>query len=136
VTGAAGGPDVEWIRLAPADRLPPGRSVRVDVEGWQIALFHTRDGFRALDDACPHMGASLSEGRVEGGAVVCPWHAWRYELGTGARTDRCGAGAVAHRVEVRDGWLYLGLVGQPSEQRPRPAARRRCTAATPGSPNA
>jgi nitrite reductase/ring-hydroxylating ferredoxin subunit len=130
------GAAVEWIRVAPADRLPPGRSVRLDVDGWRIALFHTPDGFHAVDDDCPHMGASLSEGRVEDGAVVCPWHAWRYELTTGDRTDRRGLGAVAHRVEVRDGWLYLGLVGQRSQQRLRPAARRPCAAAIPGSRNA
>jgi nitrite reductase/ring-hydroxylating ferredoxin subunit len=37
----------------------------------------------AIEDACNHAGASLSEGWLEGRCVVCPMHAYVFELATG-----------------------------------------------------
>ncbi|MFN8525218.1 MAG: Rieske (2Fe-2S) protein [Chloroflexota bacterium] len=42
------------------------------------------DGVRRYAATCPHMGAPLEQGRVEGGNVVCPWHRYRYDAKTGA----------------------------------------------------
>lgn len=47
---------------------------RYTIRGMSIAIWRTADGFRAGPDACPHLGASLSCGRVERGQIVCPWH--------------------------------------------------------------
>jgi phenylpropionate dioxygenase-like ring-hydroxylating dioxygenase large terminal subunit len=33
----------------------------------------------AQDDRCPHMGASLAAGHVEGDCIVCPFHGFRYD---------------------------------------------------------
>lgn len=104
----------DWVRLAPAGALPRGEAVSVDVDGERIAVFHTEDGFRALAGLCPHMAGDLSEGEVAGGEVACPLHAWRYDLATGARTDRRGQPVAAYPTDVRDGWLYLAL--PPLEQ--------------------
>jgi hypothetical protein len=46
-----------------------------------------------LDAFCPHLGAHLGQGRVEGDALVCPFHAWRWD-GAG----RCTAIPYAKRV--------------------------------------
>jgi len=37
----------------------------------------------AIEDACNHAGASLSEGEREGACVSCPMHAYVFELATG-----------------------------------------------------
>lgn len=37
----------------------------------------------AMEDACNHAGASLAEGWLEGDCVVCPMHAYTFELRTG-----------------------------------------------------
>jgi nitrite reductase (NADH) small subunit/3-phenylpropionate/trans-cinnamate dioxygenase ferredoxin subunit len=52
-----------------------------------IALFLHGGQYFAIDDCCPHMGASLSEGWVEAGVVTCTWHAWRFRLADGAWMD-------------------------------------------------
>ena len=52
-----------------------------------IALFCVGGAYHAIDDVCPHMGASLSDGYVENGIVTCPWHAWRFRLSDGVWAD-------------------------------------------------
>ena len=37
----------------------------------------------AIDDTCTHAGASLAEGRMDGGSVVCGWHGARFGCATG-----------------------------------------------------
>jgi nitrite reductase (NADH) small subunit/3-phenylpropionate/trans-cinnamate dioxygenase ferredoxin subunit len=62
-----------------------GRTVEVDKK--LIAVFLHQGQYFAVDDLCPHMGASLSGGYVENGVVTCPWHAWRFRLADGAWAD-------------------------------------------------
>jgi nitrite reductase (NADH) small subunit/3-phenylpropionate/trans-cinnamate dioxygenase ferredoxin subunit len=67
--------------------LPEGEGRTVAVGNKLIAVFRTGGQYFAIDDVCPHMGASLSGGYVEGGIVTCPWHAWRFRLADGAWAD-------------------------------------------------
>lgn len=101
--------DLDWVRLAPSTALPRGSSVTVDIDGEQVALFHGEGGFHALADACPHMGARLSDGEFRDGVVECPWHVRLYDLKTGARRDRPGQPARVYPVRECEGWVLLGL---------------------------
>jgi len=67
--------------------LVEGQGRTVAVGDKLIALFADQGGFYAIDDVCPHMGASLSDGCLEDGIVTCPWHAWRFRLADGAWAD-------------------------------------------------
>jgi nitrite reductase (NADH) small subunit/3-phenylpropionate/trans-cinnamate dioxygenase ferredoxin subunit len=62
-----------------------GRTVAIGSK--LIALFKIDGQYFAIDDVCPHMGASLSGGYVEDNTVTCPWHAWRFRLTDGAWAD-------------------------------------------------
>ena len=52
-----------------------------------VAVFLVNGEYFAIDDVCPHMGASLAGGHVENGIVTCPWHAWRFRLADGVWAD-------------------------------------------------
>jgi nitrite reductase (NADH) small subunit/3-phenylpropionate/trans-cinnamate dioxygenase ferredoxin subunit len=60
-----------------------GRGRVVTVSGVKVAVFRVGDKLHAVRDRCPHMGASLAEGTISGGAVRCSWHGWRFDLETG-----------------------------------------------------
>ena len=64
-----------------------GRGHAVPVDGRMVAVFRRGDEWFAIDDLCPHMGASLAEGYVEGDTVTCPWHAWRFCIKDGTWED-------------------------------------------------
>ncbi|HXJ60027.1 MAG TPA: Rieske 2Fe-2S domain-containing protein [Verrucomicrobiae bacterium] len=45
----------------------------------RLVAFRGKSGALAVMDArCSHLGADLGCGRVEGDAVICPYHSWRY----------------------------------------------------------
>lgn len=94
------------------------KPIRLLVEGQPIILFRTSDGeARALQDRCPHRHAPLSDGRVVGDAIECPYHGWRFN-GAGALVDMpCHVGALprmavpALSVREEAGLLFLGRSG-------------------------
>lgn len=67
--------------------LPPGGVVVATIGNKDVAVFRHDGGIHAIDDCCPHAGASLAGGHVEDGVVTCPWHAWRFRLCDGAWAD-------------------------------------------------
>ncbi len=94
----------EFRKVCKVADLTEGEGKTVTVDGKTVAVFRTADGIRAIDDCCPHMGASLSGGWVENGVVTCPWHAWRFRLADGAWVDnpRIKIGCYAVRVSGDD----------------------------------
>ena len=73
-----------WVRAAALADVPPGSAKAVRLEGRWVALFHDPDrGLMATDDTCPHEGAALSEGTYHDGRVICPRHAWVFDVSTG-----------------------------------------------------
>jgi len=75
-------PSGGWAVLDASDRI--GRAPRpMQVAGRKLVVWRGPDGPRAAPQRCPHMGASLCNGRVdELGRIVCPWHG--LALGDGA----------------------------------------------------
>jgi len=93
VSGSSPGPVGEH-HLGPATQVPLGEGRLFDVDGWQLAVFRPRDGgVYAIDPVCPHRAGPLAEGLVGGTMVVCPLHAWTFDLTTGCRVG--GTEAVA-----------------------------------------
>lgn len=69
--------------------LAPERGRFVRAGGCEIALFRRGDEVFAIDDSCPHAGASLSGGQFDGRSVKCRAHGLRFDVATG-----CMAGGV------------------------------------------
>lgn len=94
----------EFRTVCKVHEVPEGEGKAVAVGNKVIAVFRNGEQFYAIDDVCPHMGAPLSNGHVEGDVVTCPWHAWRFRLNDGAWADnpRLKIGCYAVRVEGDD----------------------------------
>jgi nitrite reductase (NADH) small subunit/3-phenylpropionate/trans-cinnamate dioxygenase ferredoxin subunit len=89
--------------------LAEGEGKTVEVAGKLIAVFRDRGHFYAIDDVCPHMGASLSSGYLENGIVTCPWHAWRFRLTDGAWADCPRVKIGWFPVQVENGEIRVQL---------------------------
>lgn len=76
-----------YTPVAKVADIPEGQGVAYAVNGRMVAVFKEKDKIFAIDDFCPHMGASLAGGFVENGVVACPWHAWRFCIYDGKWCD-------------------------------------------------
>jgi nitrite reductase (NADH) small subunit len=105
--------------------IPPREGRAVLIAGRELALFNlgpstalgAGDRFLATGNRCPHQGGPLCDGIVTGSSVVCPLHAWKVNLETGA-VERPTAGRD-HCVEtfptrVEDGIILIGLPAMAS----------------------
>lgn len=90
-----------WHKIATTDEIPTGAGRTFSVDGKLIAIFEVGGSYFAINDLCPHMGASLAEGYVEDGAVTCPWHAWRFCVKDGTWLDNPRAAVKTETYPVR-----------------------------------
>lgn len=91
----------EFQTVARVGEIPAGEGRAFQVEGRMVAVFYVDGAYTAIDDTCPHMGASLSTGYVENGAVMCPWHAWRFCTKNGTWLDNPTSSLRQEKFEVR-----------------------------------
>lgn len=69
-----------WYWALPSQQLKPGQVKPVTLLGRDLALYRGYDGVvQAVDAYCPHMGAHLAEGRVEGSNLRCFFHNWMFD---------------------------------------------------------
>lgn len=82
-----GSPADGFHTVARLGEIAVGAARSVVVEGKLVAVFNLGGTYRAMSDLCPHQGAPLSDGHLEGDAVMCPWHAWRFRVTDGCWID-------------------------------------------------
>lgn len=93
----------EFVTVAKVGEIPAGTGIAYPVGDHLVAVFNLGDeGYFAINDLCPHMGASLAVGHVEKGVVTCPWHAWRFRVCDGTWCDNPRIKTQAFEVRVVD----------------------------------
>ena len=111
----------EWLCAGRADALKePGDYMTMEIAGEPVIILRDRDGaLRGLSNVCRHRMSTLLEGRGSVRSIVCPYHAWTYNLDGSLR----GAPAMARnegfckedvklpavRVEDWQGWIMVTL---------------------------
>jgi nitrite reductase/ring-hydroxylating ferredoxin subunit len=84
--------------------------VTFDLKGEKICVTRTAKGAYAVQDRCPHNGASLSKGFcTEKNEIVCPLHRYSYDLESGKATSGGAFALKTYPFEIRDGAVYLGI---------------------------
>ncbi|MDF1662718.1 MAG: aromatic ring-hydroxylating dioxygenase subunit alpha [Planctomycetota bacterium] len=73
-----------WYWALRSRELKAGRVKALELLGRKLAVYRGEDGTaRTVDAHCPHMGAHLAEGRVDGSSLRCFFHDWKFnETGT------------------------------------------------------
>ena len=94
----------EWIDVVNTQALETlarlGRTL-VSLDGCQIAVFRQDGALFAMENSCPHQGASLCSGKIDNGHVKCPAHGMRFRLSDGLLAgSSCEVGAAALGVKV------------------------------------
>ena len=90
-----------FTTIATTSELAPGQVKQVRIHDRALALFNIQGQYYLIDDVCPHRGAPLSEGFIEGGEVTCPWHGAQFDLRTGeVLSPPAQRGVTSYPVQV------------------------------------
>lgn len=115
-------------RIASVDEFKDGSRIIADVSGREIAVFKHEDKYHAVANHCIHQSGPLCEGSLQGRqeykasdgdwewtydddptVIVCPWHAWRFDITSGKNIDDDRYAVPTYDVEVKDGEVYVLL---------------------------
>ncbi len=110
------------VDIAAEIDLSEGAMKAVSVEGQEVLIARTRDGFYATDNICPHMKGRLSEGTLDGCIVTCPRHGSQFDVRTGenvrwlkekgivsgiAKLVKPPRPIKSYKVELKDGRILI-----------------------------
>jgi Rieske 2Fe-2S family protein len=115
-----------WVCIGRSSEVPERRSMKsFDLGRSSVLVARGDDGvLRAFENACRHRGHELlpCSGVAESRAIVCPYHAWTYELDGSLRGapgfknhgdfDRSELGLFTMPVEDWHGWLFVDPSGK------------------------
>jgi nitrite reductase (NADH) small subunit len=121
----ADAPPRDAERVCAVDDLQPMEKRMVHNGRRNVLLCRTGDGrYFAVGNSCPHQGASLCGGTLDGTAIAsgvgryeygldgevvrCPWHGWEFDVksGAGLMADE-SARIASYQVTVVDGDVYV-----------------------------
>ena len=88
------------VVVGKAQDVPPGEARVLEAGDTTVAVFNVGGQLYAIDNACPHRGGPLGEGDVDGPLVSCPWHAWRWDVTTGANANNPAIRVACYAVSV------------------------------------
>lgn len=95
----------------PAGKLPePGQRALFELADQSLALFNVEGQLYAIDDSCPHQGASLCGGKLDGRVIQCCAHGLRFNLATGYLLNSTALKVATYPVEVVDGQVFIVTV--------------------------
>jgi cytochrome P450/nitrite reductase/ring-hydroxylating ferredoxin subunit len=99
-----------WSRVAEARELRGDGPHTISAGGTDLVLLRTSSGLRVYEGRCPHQGALLGEGEMEGETLVCRNHRWRFDAQTGRRM---GGAECLRACPVREegGELFVDVSG-------------------------
>jgi len=97
----------EFVRVLSASELPPGKGAEAVVAGKPVAVFNVDGAFHAISNTCVHRGGPLGQGVLEGSIVMCPWHAWTYDVTTGVSSVNPDLTVARYETKVEGGDVYV-----------------------------
>jgi nitrite reductase (NADH) small subunit len=106
-----------FVPVGAAADIAPGSFKLVKFDGREVAVFNIGGTFYAIDDLCPHQGASLSAGWLDGTTITCPWHAWCFNVTDGTMTFAQFTRVDSFDVRVEDGQVSVSRTPRPEPPR-------------------
>jgi len=82
----------------------------IEFENKKICIAQFNNSLFAFTHRCPHAGASLSNGFIDAlGNIVCPFHAYRYDLKNGRNTSGEGYYLKTWPIQKKEDGIFIGI---------------------------
>lgn len=117
-------PSATWTAVGRVDDLRGEGPFAVSANGVDLVVVRTPAGLRAFQGRCPHQGALLGEGELDGHSLVCRNHRWRFDAASGKRQGgpQC---LISCPVETRGTELWIDTSPLATSQYPEQGLARR-----------
>jgi 3-phenylpropionate/trans-cinnamate dioxygenase ferredoxin subunit len=100
-----------YRHVASAEDVAKGKTLCVEVDGKEILLCHTAEGYFAVDNLCTHAAARLCEGKLKGHRILCPLHGAAFDVRDGSVLTRPASVPLAtYPVRVDEQGIALLLI--------------------------
>ena len=102
--------EAEFFDILPADQLPAGERLFVEIEGRSVVIFNIAGELFAIADVCSHDDGPVGEGDLEGFNITCPRHGAQFDVRTGKVLQMPAVVDIpAYPVRVVSGMIQLGI---------------------------
>jgi 3-phenylpropionate/trans-cinnamate dioxygenase ferredoxin component len=102
--------EIDYIEIAPADQVPPGERLFVELGGKSIVLFNLAGKLFAIGDVCSHDNGPVGDGEIEENEIICPRHGARFDIRTGKVTSLPALVDIpAYPVRIIEGMVEIGI---------------------------
>ena len=101
--------EASWHDLGSEDGFEDEKLHGRLIGGVRLCYGRTAGRFFAIDDTCPHAGGSLTEGMLDADLVICPLHAYAFEIETGRCIDEAACSVRVYPVRVEDGMVKVQI---------------------------
>ena len=92
--------------------LPPGaRKLVFTPDGETVLLLNVEGELYAMENSCPHAGASMASGSCEGHVLSCPAHGLKFDVRNGQCTASPQMQIQLYEVFVLEGQIWLRKPG-------------------------
>ncbi len=104
-------PPTEYVTVARVGEIADGEAKAFEVGEHVVAVFLHEGDYYAIDDMCPHMGASLATGHFDTAQmnVACPWHGWRFDVRDGTWCDNRRIKTDVFKVRIVNEEIQVSL---------------------------
>ena len=111
---------VTHLPVARLADLTEDRPAAAEADGLDLVLVRRGDDVHVFEGRCPHRGALLADGRVEGANLICGVHGWDYRLDTGISAYNPAERIHKFAAEVVDGAVVLDTADLAAYRSMRP----------------
>lgn len=115
-----------WTPVATLGDLPAGGRKLVRLDGHSLLLFNVDGTVYAVADSCPHAGAWLGSGKLDGCWLRCPAHGMSFDVRTGRMRGADGLTLRAYPVQVQDDAVWVDLAPAPATPAPGATSSSHC----------
>ena len=96
------------LKIGDLQKLRSRRIQCISLGERRIVLIYHQLKFYALDNACPHKLASLSEGYLRDDRIVCPWHGAEFNIASGeSYSPLASKGTASYPISVRNQSVFI-----------------------------
>lgn len=98
-----------FVDVISLDELKKSKRKTINVNNQEITLFYLDGTVYAINSVCPHKGGPLGEGDLDGEEVVCPWHAFMFNVKTGQCLNHPGMSVKNYKIKVEGDKVKLSV---------------------------